>query len=256
MLSLFRRITAPAAHIAPPAAQVTSLDVTHAGATYRVALKRSATARRLTLRVRAASRDAVLTMPARGSLSAAREFAQRHGAWIGARLARLPQQIVFSPGAIIPLRGVEHVITHRPGARGRVSIEALADGQLGICVTGGEAHVARRVTDYLMRQARRDIEASVAFYTAAIKQPVRSITLRDTSSRWGSCSSQGSLNFSWRLVLAPAYVLDYLCAHEVAHLVHMNHSARFWKLTQSLCPATDRAEVWLKAHGTGLHRFG
>ena len=189
MLSLFRRIIAPAA-------EVSSLEVTHAGETYCVALKRSATARRLTLRVRAASRDAVLTMPARGSLSAAREFAQRHGAWIGVRLARLPQQILFTPGAIIPLRGVEHIITHHPGARGVVSIEALADGRLGLCVTGGEAHVPRRVTDYLMRQARRDIEAAVAFYTASIKQPARSITLRDTSSRWGSCSSEGSLNFS------------------------------------------------------------
>ena len=249
MLSLFRRITTPAV-------EVSSLDVTHAGETYRVALKRSASARRLTLRVRAASRDAVLTMPARGSLNAAREFAQRHGAWIGVRLRRLPQQVVFAPGAVIPLRGVEHVITHRPGARGVVAIEALDDGRLGLCVSGGQAHVPRRVTDYLMAQARRDIEASVAFYTAAIKQPARSITLRDTSSRWGSCSSEGSLNFSWRLVLAPSYVLDYLCAHEVAHLVHMNHSARFWKLTQSICPATDRAEAWLKAHGTGLHRYG
>ena len=249
MLSLFRRITTPAA-------EVTSLDVTHAGETFRVALKRSTTARRLTLRVRAASRDAVLTMPARSSLSAAREFAQRHGAWIGVRLARLPQQILFTPGAVIPLRGVEHVIVHRSGARGTVSIEALVDGRLGVCVAGGEAHVPRRVTDYLKAQARRDIEASVGFYTAAIKQPARSITLRDTSSRWGSCSSEGSLNFSWRLVLAPSYVLDYLAAHEVAHLVHLNHSARFWKLTQSICPATDRAEAWLRAHGTGLHKYG
>ena len=249
MLSLFRRITAPAA-------EVSSFDISHGGETYVVAIRRSASARRLTLRVRAASRDVVLTMPARSPLKAARDFTERHGAWIGVRLRRLPQQIAFVPGAFIPLRGVEPVVTHRAGTRGTVTIEALDDGRLGLCVAGGEAHVPRRVTDYLMAQARRDIEAAVAFYTAAIRQPARSITLRDTSSRWGSCSSQGSLNFSWRLVLAPAYVLDYLCAHEVAHLVHMNHSARFWKLTRSLCPATDRAEAWLKAHGSGLHKYG
>jgi predicted metal-dependent hydrolase len=86
--------------------------------------------------------------------------------------------------------------------------------------------------------------------------PNRAVGLRDTTSRWGSCSSQGSLNFSWRLILAPAYVLDYLAAHEVAHLVHMNHSARFWKLTRKLCAETDRAEAWLKAHGKDLHRYG
>jgi predicted metal-dependent hydrolase len=80
--------------------------------------------------------------------------------------------------------------------------------------------------------------------------------LRDTTSRWGSCSSTGALNFSWRLILAPCFVLDYLAAHEVAHFVHMNHSPAFWKVTRRLFPETDRAEEWLKAHGAGLHRFG
>ena len=84
----------------------------------------------------------------------------------------------------------------------------------------------------------------------------RRIVLRDTVSRWGSCSSTGGLNFSWRLILAPPFVLDYLAAHEVAHIVHMNHSPLFWKLTRRLHPGTDRAEVWLKVHGASLHRFG
>jgi predicted metal-dependent hydrolase len=82
------------------------------------------------------------------------------------------------------------------------------------------------------------------------------IVLRDTASRWGSCSSTGRLNFSWRLILAPPFVLDYLAAHEVTHIVHMNHSPLFWKLTRRLFPETDRAEAWLKANGAGLHRFG
>ena len=249
MLRLFRRIT-------EKPAPVTAFDICHAGETYRVAVKRSAAARRLILRVRASTRDVVLTMPARGSLAAAREFTQRHGGWIGARLRRLPTPVLFMPGAVIPLRGVDHVILHCPERRGAIAVEAAPDGRLALCVAGGAAHVPRRVADYLKAQARRDIEAAVAFHTRALGQAARTITLRDTTSRWGSCSAAGALNFSWRLILAPAYVLDYLAAHEVAHLVHMNHSARFWKLTRQLSPDTDRAEAWLKAHGGGLHKFG
>ena len=249
MLSLFRSGAARA-----PETQF--FDVAFAGETHRVAVKRVAAARRITLRVRSATRDVVLTLPARGSIAAAREFAERHGAWIGARLKRLPQPVVFTPGAVIPVRGVDHVILHRPGARGLISVEAFGAGGLALCVPGAEPHVERRVTDYLRREARRDIEAAVRHHTAAIGAPARSVTLRDTTSRWGSCSSTGALNFSWRLVMAPSFVLDYLAAHEVAHLVHMNHSQRFWKLTRRLSPDTDRAEAWLKAHGPDLHRFG
>ena len=248
MLRLFRRDA--------PRVDPSQFEVSHAGDTYRVVIKRVASARRFTLRVRSATRDVVLTMPVRGSLNAAREFTDAHGGWIGARLKRLPQPVHFAPGASVPVRGVEHVIRHRAGARGTAWIEADGAHGLALCVAGAEPHVGRRVGDYLKKEARRDLEAAVAHHTAAIGVPVRSITLRDTTSRWGSCSSQGALNFSWRLVLAPSYVLDYLAAHEVAHLVHMNHSARFWKLTRSLSPDTDRAEAWLKAQGAGLYRFG
>ena len=239
----------------PPVAPVAHLDIAHSGATYRVALKRLSSARRFTLRVRGATRDVVLTMPARSSLRSAREFAERHAAWIGARLARLPRPVTFEPDSATPLRGLDHRIVHRPGARGVVWIEQGADGPT-ICVAGDRAHVARRVGDFLKREARRDLEAAVARHSAALKVEARRITLRDTTSRWGSCSSTGALNFSWRLILAPPFVLDYLAAHEVAHFVHMNHSPAFWKVARRLFPETDRAEEWLKIHGAGLHRFG
>jgi len=239
MLSLFDRRLA------------SEIEIAHAGEVYRVALRRIATSRRYTLRVRAASRDVLLTMPARGTLTAAREFAERHAAWIGVRLARLPKPVAFAPGEIVPLRGVEHLIVHRPAARGVVWLEAGA-----ICVAGEAPHVARRVADFLKREARRDLEAAVARHAAALAVKPRRIALRDTTSRWGSCSSSASLNFSWRLILAPAHVLDYLAAHEVAHIVHMNHSPMFWNLTRRLFPETDRAEAWLKANGSSLHRFG
>lgn len=253
MLRLFRRDT-------PSAGDVRYVDVSHGGEIYRVAVRRVRGARRFTLRVRAATRDVVLTMPMRGSHAAAHEFALRHAAWIGVRLKRLPHPIPFSPEAIIPLRGVEHRISHHPDRRGTVWVETSSgsDGpeSPSLCVAGGRLHVERRIADYLAREARRDLEAAVKRHSAAVGVPARRVTIRDTTSRWGSCSASGSLNFSWRLIMAPAFVLDYLAAHEVAHLVHMNHSNKFWALTKKLAPQTERAEMWLKLHGSGLHRFG
>jgi predicted metal-dependent hydrolase len=193
-------------------------------------------------------------MPARASLKAAREFAERHAAWIGARLERLPDLVYFEPSSFAPLRGVDHRIVHCPDARGVVWTRESDDEPI-LCVAGDLAHVSRRVADYLKREARRDLEATTARHCAALGVVRRRITLRDTTSRWGSCSSTGALNFSWRLILAPPFVLDYLAAHEVAHLVHMDHSPAFWRVTRRLFPETDRAEAWLKAHGASLHRY-
>ena len=247
MLRLFERRT--------PGEPVGHIEVTNGGETFRVALKRVSTSRRFTLRVRAATRDVLLTMPARSSLQSAREFAERHAAWIGVRLARLPRPVEFAPGAVTPLRGIDHTIIHRPGERGVAWIETGARGPL-LCVSGDTPHVPRRVADFLKREAREDLQAAVSRHAKRLSVKPKRIVLRDTASRWGSCSSTGGLNFSWRLILAPPFVLDYLAAHEVAHIVHMNHSPLFWKLTRRLFPETDRAETWLKVHGAGLHRFG
>jgi predicted metal-dependent hydrolase len=247
MLRLFER--------RPTVAPVAHIEIAHAGDVLRIALKRVSTSRRFTLRVRAATRDVLLTMPSRSSLKSAREFAERHAAWIGARLARLPKPVAFAPGAATPLRGVDHTIVHRPGERGVVWTAIGSHGPV-ICVSGDKPHVGRRVRDFLKREARKDIEAAVARHAKRLGVEPRRITLRDTVSRWGSCSSTGALNFSWRLILAPPEILDYLAAHEVAHIVHMNHSPIFWKLTRRLFPETERAEAWLKTHGVDLHRFG
>jgi hypothetical protein len=246
---------------APRTSDITFLDVSHGGETFRVALKRISTARRFTLRVRAATRDVVLTMPPRGSLIGARTFVERHAAWIGVRLQRLPAPMPFGGGEIVPIRGVNHRIVERPRQRGAAWVEVAPNPESGkslplLCVTGERAHVARRVQDFLMREAKRDIESAVMRHAAKLGVSPRKITLRDTTSRWGSCSSTGALNFSWRLIMAPGYVLDYLAAHEVAHLVHMNHSPAFWKILGKLSAHVDRAEAWLKANGAGLLRFG
>lgn len=221
---------------------------------YLVQLRRNRQARRYTLRIHSASREVVLTMPPRGSLKQAREFAQKHGAWIAARLKRLPQPVPFADGAMVPLRGVAHRIVHRPGARGTVWIEP--GDEPALCVAGDGPHVARRVHDFFKREARRDLEAASKRAAQALGVGLKRVSIRDQSSRWGSCSTTGVLSYSWRLVLAPPFVLDYLAAHEAAHLVEMNHSRAFWRQVMRICPDFKQAKAWLNAHGADLHRYG
>ena len=233
-----------------------SVQVVFDRAIYLVRLRRHRQARRYTLRIDAASREVVLTMPPRGSLKEAKEFAQKHGGWIAARLKRLPQAAPFSHGIEVPLRGVPHRIVHRRGERGTAWTETDAAGARLLCVAGEAAHVNRRVGDYLKREAQRDLDTVSRRYAAELGVAIKRICVRDQSSRWGSCSNTGVLSFSWRLILAPSYVLDYLAAHEVSHLVELNHSPRFWRLVGRLYPNVERAKVWLDVHGTDLHRYG
>jgi predicted metal-dependent hydrolase len=223
---------------------------------YLVQLRRHRQARRYTLRIDAATREVVLTIPPRGSLKEARDFAQKHGAWIAARLKRLPEAAPFAHGIEVPLRGVAHRIVHRRGQRGTVWTETGEHGARLLCVAGEPPHLDRRIADFLKREARRDLEAASRRHAQALGVAIRRVSVRDQSSRWGSCSNTGVLSFSWRLILAPPYVLDYLAAHEVAHLVELNHSSRFWRLVTKLYPGHERAKAWLDTHGTDLHRYG
>jgi predicted metal-dependent hydrolase len=223
---------------------------------YQVRLRRHPRARRYTLRIHSTTREVVLSMPPRGSVKQATEFAQKHGAWIAARLQRLPKAMPFGHGTVLPLRGVDHRIEHRHGARGTVWTEVSATGEPLLCVAGAEPHVPRRVRDYLKREAKADLEAASKRATAALGVMLKRVAIRDQSSRWGSCSTTGVLSYSWRLILAPSYVLDYLAAHEAAHLVEMNHSRAFWRQVERICPDMTRAKAWLDVHGTELHRYG
>jgi hypothetical protein len=236
----------------PPEPQ--TIEIAFDGAIYSVALRRHAQARRYTLRVQAANRAVVLTMPPRGSVKEARAFAERNGGWIAARLKRLPQGVPFDAGMELPLRGVPHRIVHR-AARGTVWVEP-GEGMPLLCVAGDRAHLARRVRDFLKREAKRDLEATSRHYADMLGVTIKRVSVRDQASRWGSCTAAGVLSYSWRLILAPPYVLDYLAAHEVAHLVEMNHSRRFWRVVARICPDWERAKGWLVAHGNALHRYG
>ena len=231
-----------------------TIEIVFDGAAYPVQLRRHVRARRYTLRIQAANRAIVLTMPMRGSLREAKSFAERNGGWIAARLKRLPQAIPFVDGLELPLRGVPHRIAHRVGARGTVWTEA-GDMPL-LCAAGDRAHLTRRVRDFLKREARRDLDAASRRYAALLGVSIKRISIRDQTSRWGSCTAAGVISYSWRLILSPPYVLDYLAAHEVAHLVEMNHSRRFWRVVARICPDWERAKAWLNTHGTALHRYG
>jgi predicted metal-dependent hydrolase len=236
--------------------EASTIEVEFDRAVYPVRLRRHRRARRYTLRIQAASRDVVLTMPLRGSVREAKAFAQKHGGWIAARLRRLPQAAPFAPGLALPLRGAPHRIEHRPRARGTAWTEIGDDGAQMLCVAGDRAHLPRRVGDYLKRAAKNDLQAACRRYAAELGVAVKRVSVRDQTSRWGSCSTTGVLSFSWRLILAPPFVLDYLAAHEVAHLIEMNHSRRFWRLLARLCPGMQRAKAWLDVNGPDLHRYG
>jgi predicted metal-dependent hydrolase len=232
------------------------IEVRHLHHVFPVVVKRSPQARRYTLRIKSATREAVLTMPLRGNISTARDFADRHGGWLAARFQKLPEIVDFAAGATVPLRGEPHVIEHRPGGRGGAWVECGSDGRTIIAVAGEPAHIARRVRDFLKREARRDIEAAARRHATALGVSIRRVSIKDTTSRWGSCAADGSLSFSWRMILAPPFVLDYLAAHEVAHRREMNHSPRYWRVVAELYPDYEKAEAWLKRHGGELHRWG
>ncbi|HEV7356617.1 MAG TPA: SprT family zinc-dependent metalloprotease, partial [Steroidobacteraceae bacterium] len=129
-------------------------------------------------------------------------------------------------------------------------------GEHLLCVAGAEPHVPRQVRDYLKREAKADLEIASKHAAAALGVALKRVSIRDQSSRWGSCSTTGVLSYSWRLILAPPFVLEYLAAHEVAHLLEMNHSRRFWRLVDRICPQMGRAKAWLDAYGPDLHRYG
>ncbi|MDR3474226.1 MAG: SprT family zinc-dependent metalloprotease [Devosia sp.] len=197
----------------------------------------------------------VLTVPRYGRWSEAEAFLNRQTGWLAARLKRAVEPVVFTEGARVPVRGIDHLVVATGKVRGRVEVTEI-DGAPALLVPGEPAHQARRLTDWLKAEAQRDLEASVAIHTTALEVVAKSVRLRSQSTRWGSCSSTGRLNFNWRLILAPPFVLDYVAAHEVAHLVEMNHSAAFWATVEKTLPEMARGRSWLKAHGRRLMAYG
>lgn len=212
---------------------------------------RSARARRVSLRIDARAGEVVVTLPMRAGRRAGMALLTTHAAWVMQRLAALAPTVELAPGAEVLLGGRTHVIRHDPDARGG----AFLDGAT-IVVSGRAEFLPRRVKDFLRAEAKRRIATLAEGHAATLGVKVRAIRLKDTQSRWGSCAPDGTLAFSWRLVMAPDWVLDYVVAHEVAHLRELNHSPRFWALLEGLTPHRETAQDWLRENGPALLRVG
>lgn len=208
-------------------------------------------ARRLTVTVDHTLRQVRLVLPSRVGIDEGLAFCARNGDWIVNNLARLPEPVPFAHGSKLPILDETHEIVHLPDARRGVWQEP---GR--ICVSGHEEHLPRRLGDFLRGLALQRVQALVKEKAAVVGREVGRITLRESRTRWGSCSPSGDLSFCWRLLFAPQSVLDYVVAHEVAHLVHLNHSQRFWKVCQRLTGDTAGARRWLVRHGQTLWRYG
>ncbi|GAA0588459.1 M48 family metallopeptidase [Rhizomicrobium electricum] len=205
-------------------------------------------ARRLIVKVHPTTGEVMVIAPSKRALDRAVEFARGESDWIAKQLAHVPARVVLAPGARIPFRGTDHLILRCES--GPVSVEP------GIIRIGGHAeHAPRRLLDFLKKQAKRELEQKSFEYGAKLGIKPKRITVRDTASRWGSCSSTRSLSFSWRLILAPTFVLDYVVAHEVAHMKEMNHGENFWRIVENLIGNVTPAQAWLRQHGPALHRY-
>lgn len=220
----------------------------------QVRVRHNARARSLRLSLPAA-KGPVLTVPQGVELGEAERFLSRHADWLSRHMTNRPGPRPFAPDMLVPLRGETHRLVADARMRGQVEIEATHDVGL-IHVPGGEAHLARRFTTWLKAQAHGDLDVRVAYHAQNLDVRPKGLSIRGQSTRWGSCSGRGRLSFNWRLVLAPPFVLDYVAAHEVAHLREMNHSAAFWATVTRTLPEMDRGRDWLRAHGAELLGYG
>ena len=229
--------------------------VFHDGIERKIAIKLSSRARRLQLKVDHFDGGVHLTLPRSVPPSKGMEFVRKQQAWILAKLSRLETGHPFVDGMTLPYRGRFCQVVHT-GGRGLVSYHAE---EAKIRVHGLIEHLPRRLLDWLKKEAKSELSRRSVAKAHKLGLTVKQISIRDQKTRWGSCSSNKTLSYSWRLIMAPVNVLDYMAAHEVAHLVEMNHGPNFWRLTDSLLePTTDREEAqrWLKNEGRKLFSYG
>ena len=211
-----------------------------------IILRRSAQAKRLSLRVSKLDGRVTMTMPRWASERRAQQFAQEKADWITNAVAAQDEIVDVIPGAELPVEGDLRTVTAGTGRSARLLPGSLVVPLAG---PGGAAQAL------LKHMARDRLAAAAARYAEVVDCRYKRLTLRDTRSRWGSCSAEGNLMFSWRLIMAPRDVLDYVAAHEVAHLVRMDHSPAFWSVVRGLCPEYERPRAWLRREGHKLHRF-
>ena len=213
-----------------------------------IILRRSKRAKRMSLRILRLKGIVTLSLPVSCQIREAEKFVFEKESWIRAHLADLPQSAEAAFGGMVLFQGELLTICRWQGRQVRKTGAKLL-------VPGTDGMVAARVKAFLKLQARQRLAEATDRYSAALGKSYGKLTLRDTTSRWGSCSTKGNINYSWRLIMAPAEVLNYVAAHEVAHLVQMNHSPQFWAVVEHLYPAYATYRAWLKDHGEELHSY-
>jgi len=217
----------------------------------RLRIVRQPRAKRLSIRIDAAAGEPVLILPPKASLRQGLRFIDSHADWIGEKLRALPKAEPFAPGAVIPYHGIPTLLVHS----GKLRDATHTRGQT--IVTGGDkSQFARRIEDFLRNEARTHVLDRTEFYGRQIGKKPSRVTIKDTKSRWGSCTPERALSFSWRLVLAPAQVFDYVIAHECAHMKELNHGPRFWALVKKVDPNYEVHRAWLDQYGATLHAYG
>ncbi len=220
----------------------------HGDPPVEITLRRTARARRMSLRVSQLDGKVTLTAPPGVRDRSLRGFVDEKADWIRKHLADHGTSELVGYGSFLPVEGemVELVA-------GKSRAPSLAEGRMQ--VPGPDARVAARVAGFLKVRARERLSAASDRYAAMVGRSYGRMSIRDTRSRWGSCSCQGNLMYSWRLIMAPPEVLDYVAAHEVAHLREMNHGPAFWALVEQISPDYRDPRAWLRRNGAGLHRF-
>jgi predicted metal-dependent hydrolase len=213
-----------------------------------VTLRRSARAKRLSLRVSRLDGRVTLTMPNRAKEREARRFVEEKSAWIRSHLVNRPTQLIPEVGGWIWFRGMQCPIVTGQGRAAKWDAGAIS-------VPAPNEKTPLRIASFLKLAARADLHEASAGFARDLGVSIGRISLRDTRSRWGSCSYEGNLMYSWRLIMAPPHVLRYVAAHEVAHRLEMNHSADFWAVVAQIYPDYEAARKWLRVEGEELHRF-
>jgi predicted metal-dependent hydrolase len=234
----------------PPAPETRTLDV--AGRSMPLTIRQHDRATRITLRIEPGGRALKMTIPRGLAQREINAFLDRHQGWLLTKLAKFSSETALEHGGENLFRGRAHRIERTGTLRG-LTEAVVIEGRPVLKVSGLPEHAGRRIATFLKKEAKLDMERLVAIHAGRIGAKVASISMKDTRSRWGSCSIDANLSFSWRIVMAPPMVIDYLAAHEVAHLKEMNHGPRFWALCRKLCPHMEEAKAWLKRHGSQLH---
>jgi len=211
-------------------------------------LRRSAQARRISLRISQLDGRVTLTIPKRLAEREAMDFARSKEDWIRKHLEARGDDVQVEIGAKLPVGGQEYLVQTGTGRRVQITPD-------GIFVPGPAESVGKRLGAHLKEIARDRLAGASDDYAARLGRNYARLSLRDTRSRWGSCTSDGGLMYSWRLIMAPPEVLDYVAAHEVAHLAEMNHSAAFWAGMTRIYGDYAQARNWLRTHGSTLHRY-